>query len=294
VVTPMIRCPECRAVSQFHEDSCGHCGFKVPFVSGFPAWSPVLEDAADGFKPEYFAGLAAREAEHFWFRGRNALIIWALRKYFPNFSSFLEVGCGTGFVLAGVSKAFTGVRLAGSELFPEGLEIASARVPAAAFVQMDARKIPYVDEFDVIGAFDVIEHIKEDMVVLENLYRAVRPGGGVLIAVPQHPWLWSAADDYGLHQRRYGVSELQRKLQRAGFKVIRSTSFVSLLLPAMSASRLLRRRPPAEYDPAEEFDISPMVNRLFEGVLGIERTMIAAGLNLPFGGSRLVVAKKAA
>ena len=85
--------------------------------------------AQAGFKPEYFARLAAIEQAHFWFRARNALIQWALGKYFPNAESFFEIGCGTGYVLGGIRENFPRMRLVGSDIFTDGLIFAKARLP---------------------------------------------------------------------------------------------------------------------------------------------------------------------
>jgi hypothetical protein len=85
--------------------------------------------------------------------------------------------------------------------------------------------------------------IEENEPVLTALLRALRPGGGVAISVPQHPWLWSSADTQACHVRRYRVGELRAKVQRAGFTLAFETSFVSLLLPEMLASRLHKQRP---------------------------------------------------
>lgn len=289
----MIRCPSCSATYDAATSACPKCGFAPPLVEGLPAWAPELARGGGGFKPEYFADLARLEEGNFWFRARNRLIAWALRRYFPAMRSYLEVGCGTGFVLSGIASAFPDARLAGSEVFSAGLAFAAGRVPRASFMQMDGRHIPFVDEFDVIGAFDVIEHIEEDEAVLASMHGALRPGGGLLVSVPQHPWLWSAADDYACHVRRYTAAELHDKVRRAGFEILRSTSFVSLLLPAMLASR--RRGSAAKpFDPVDEFRISPATNRVLESVLALEIAAIRTGVSLPLGGSRLVVARRPA
>jgi SAM-dependent methyltransferase len=179
--------------------------------------------------------------------------------------------------------------LAGSELFPEGLPFARRRAPGAELFQMDARAIPFAAEFDVAGAFDVLEHVEEDERVLAELHRSVRPGGGIVLTVPQHPWLWSAMDDLAQHQRRYTRRGLVARVRRAGFVVERATSFVSALLPLMVLARLRRRR---VADPMAELRIAPALNRAFRAVLDAERALIGRGLSLPAGGSLLVVARR--
>ena len=287
----MIACPSCAGELRNEHEACPRCGFRPEVIDGFTAWAPELAHAGGGFKAEGFDDLAELEAGNFWFRARNELIVWALRRHFPSLTSFLEVGCGTGFVLNGVSKAFPKARLVGSEIFVQGLRYAAARLPNVTLVQMDARQTPYVEEFDVAMAVDVIEHIEEDSDVLAQLYRAVKPGGGVIISVPQHAWLWSQADDYACHVRRYTAKVLHEKITKAGFEIKRSTSFVSLLLPLMLASRLAKQDA-GNYDPRAEFEIPALLNAVLERVLRLERMMIAAGINFPIGGSRFVVARK--
>jgi len=78
--------------------------------------------------------------------------------------------------------------------------------------------------------------------VLAQVREALRDDGGVVITVPQHRFLWSAADEYAGHVRRYRRSELLARLAAAGFQPLLVTSFVSLLLPVMWAARARRRR----------------------------------------------------
>ncbi|MDH4872494.1 methyltransferase domain-containing protein [Pseudomonas sp. BN515] len=287
----MIRCPNCDADYLSSENSCPHCSFSPQRVDGFLAWAPDLTREGGGFREEYFEPLSQHEDQNFWFRARNSLLIWAIRKYFQDFDSLLEIGCGTGYVLSGISAAFPSRRLVGGEIFTKGLGFAATRTPSATFVQMDARCAPYTNEFDIAAAFDVIEHIEDDKSVLENLYRAIKPGGGLLLTVPQHQWLWSSADEYACHFRRYSAGDLHDKLRAAGFEIVRSTSFVSLLLPAMLISRR-RSMGKKAFDPLDEFRIGPLLNLAFEKILTMERWLIRIGLNLPLGGSRFVIARK--
>ena len=261
-------------------------------MEGFFAFAPALAHQSDGFAPEYFPRLVELESGHFWFEARNRIILLALRKYLSRAKSFLEIGCGTGFVLSSIRAQFPGMRICGSEISIEGLPIAAARLPGVDLFQMDARAIPFDSEFDGIGAFDVIEHIEEDRVVLHEIWRALKPGGAVLITVPQHPFLWSAVDEHSFHKRRYTAKELAGKLREAGFEVLRLTSFVSQLLPFLLLSRLRLRRNTKEIAPGAALEINPVLNQLFSSVLGFERLLIERGFVLPAGGSLLAVARR--
>jgi SAM-dependent methyltransferase len=256
------------------------------------AHAPEFMDKGGGFKAEYFSELALLEKSSFWFRSRNKLILWALSAYKSNAQNFLEVGCGTGFVLSGIAKSHPNMSLSGSEIFLAGLSYASARVPQAKLMQMDARQVPFLDEFDAIGAFDVLEHIEEDGDVLLQLYKAMKPQGVLLLTVPQHPNLWSASDEYACHVRRYRCCEVEAKVRGAGFNVLKSTSFVTLLLPAMMLSRWFYNKNKEVLNPAGELKISPLLNLIFYAFMIFDILGIRLGLNYPFGGSRLIVATK--
>jgi SAM-dependent methyltransferase len=255
------------------------------------AFAPELAEKNEGFEADYFATLAELEAGNFWFRSRNRLLIWALQRYFAEAHSFMEIGCGTGFVLSGIREALPKLHLSGSEIFSAGLGFAAERLPGVELFQMDARRIPFKEEFDVIGAFDVLEHIKEDEQVLSQMYQATRKQGGIIVTVPHHPFLWSAVDVCARHVRRYTTRELKNKIEKAGFSVLRITSFVSLLLPLLIISRFKMRLCGDELD-ASEVRAGPLVNSTLERILDVERTTIRAGLSLPIGGSLLLVARR--
>lgn len=247
-----------------------------------------------GFKAHYFEALSKLEAGNFWFRVRNKFILWALLKYSPELKSFHEIGCGTGFVISAVAECFPEADLSDSEYFEEGLAFAMRRVPRVKFAALDARSLPYKSELDAIGAFDVLEHIEEGEIVLRQMHKALNPGGVVFITVPQHRWLWSAIDEYACHARRYDANELHSKVRASGFEIIRSTSFVSFLLPAMYLSRLIARDKAAmEIEGVPGLRVNPVLNVVFEWVLKFELALVRAGLSLPIGGSRLLVARKA-
>ena len=246
---------------------------------------------SSGYCTQFYPELARLEAGHFWFRARNRLILGLLEQYLPELQSFLEIGCGTGFVLSALAKHWPDAKLQGSDTLSKGLEFAARRLPGVALHVMDARAIPFREEFEAIGAFDVLEHVKEDERIMEQVCAALKPGGIFLLSVPQHPWLWSQVDQASGHQRRYTVHDLHSKLTRNGFAILRSTSFVCLPLPMMFVSRW-RTKKVKNIDPLQELQVHPMVNTLLTIVLNMEVTAVRRGINLPCGGSRLVVAQK--
>jgi SAM-dependent methyltransferase len=287
----MKRCVNCDNEIESTRWDCPSCGQVPRQLDGFVSFAPELSTTVNSYDAERYQSVAAIERKHFWFRGRNDLIVWALRAHFPAAGSLLEVGCGTGQVLDNIHAALPGLRLVGTEIHVKGLAFCRQRLPDAEFMQMDARTIPFASEFDVVCAFDVIEHVDEDDEVLVQLYQACRPGGGILITVPQHRWLWSYKDDFAHHKRRYSRKELLAKVHAAGFQITTATSFVSLLLPLMYLSRVRERRP-TRFEPQRELEISPALNRIFYFLMRIETALIRTGLSLPVGGSLLLIAKK--
>jgi SAM-dependent methyltransferase len=252
-----------------------------------------LTTSVDGaFDAELVSTLAGAEDESFWFRSRNALIVSTIVRSFPKAATFLEIGCGTGYVLRGVRDALPDLELTGAELSAEGLEVARQRLPDVRLLELDALAMPFEEAFDVVGAFDVLEHIDDDERAFRGIFRAVKPQGGAIFTVPQHPRLWSGLDDLAGHRRRYTRTDLVAKLERAGFVDFRTTSFVSLLLPAMFLSRLRRRSGSKPFDLEEALRLPRLLDRVCESIMSVERRLIESRLTLPAGGSLLAVARR--
>ncbi len=86
--------------------------------------------------------------------------------------------------------------------------------------------LPYhQDSFDLVTAFDVIEHVEDDRQVFDELTRVLKPGGRLIFSVPLHPGYWTTFDDYVGHARRYEPAALQALLDGHGLAVEKSAVF---------------------------------------------------------------------
>jgi SAM-dependent methyltransferase len=267
-------------------------------IDGFRCYAPALAVDYGDYPSEGFDVTADVEAESFWCRTRNRV----LRLMFERFTDrtrpldMLEIGCGTGTVLSSLRK-LPNLRLTGSEIYLRGLRYARARMPDVEFIQVDATDIPFREAFDVVGAFDVLEHIDADGRVIREAYDALRPNGLFMMTVPQHQWMWSQLDELVHHKRRYSRRELLSKLRTAGFEVLYATSFVTILFPLMAVARLRdrsRQMSVARADFEFQVDLPAPLNTLFDWIMRIEEVLLKARISLPFGGSLLAVARRPA
>jgi SAM-dependent methyltransferase len=247
---------------------------------------------AGAFSRHDYENLAALEEQSFWFRARNELVEWVVRSRFAEARSLLDVGCGNGFVLSALEPAFPEIAMTGCELSADALAIAESRLTRTTLRRLDALELGFDGEFDLVCAFDVLEHIEDDEAALAAMGRAASPSGGILVTVPQHRWLWSAPDDYAGHKRRYTRDEMLAKLSRIGFEEVLVTSFVTTVLPAMYLSRLRSRS--GEYDPVAEHLQAQRGARLLDALMRADLGLIRRGHSLKFGGSLLVAARRRA
>jgi SAM-dependent methyltransferase len=285
-------CLACESTFELATWTCPHCHWTPPIIEGFTAFSPELAKHNDGLPDEVHHSLNTLQEKSFWFRGRNQLIQMVIQRYFPHAAHVLEIGCGSGYVLSGIRDVLPDAHLTATEIYSYGLSYAARRIRAPhQFLQLDARQLPFKEEFDLIGAFDVLEHIEEDTKVIENMRASLKPKGGLLITVPQHPWLWSKADELAYHKRRYTRHQLRTLLQQHDFHILLDTSFMFFLLPLMLAQRFLATRKP-NYHQTQELALPKIIDKTFELLFAGERRAIQSGIRFPIGGSRLVVAQR--
>lgn len=90
-----------------------------------------------------------------------------------------------------------------------GLKYAKKRVNDVELIQLDILNIPFNNEFDAIGAFDILEHIDDDIKAMQQVYNALKANGYFLITVPAYQFMWSYFDDFFKHKRRYSQKDIK-------------------------------------------------------------------------------------
>ena len=239
-------------------------------------------------EPAVYARMAAQEAEHWWFAGRRAILAAEIARLgLPAGARILEVGCGTGGNLD-MLAAFGDV----TAVEPDDGARARANARKVATV-VDGRlpeSLPSTPEsFDLICAFDVIEHVEDDRSAVAALADRLAPGGFLVATVPGHAWMWSGHDAEHHHKRRYAMTEFRQLFQ--GLELRRATWFNTLLFPPIAALRLLGRALGREG--GDDGLPPPPINGLLRAVFAAEAGLLTA-TNLPFGVSILLIARKPA
>ena len=255
------------------------------------------------YDPAYFATLYAIEDRHFWFRARNKVVAALVAQIAARLATgyrVLEIGCGSGNVLRVLERACPRGVVVGMDLFMEGLQYARQRT-SCPLLQGDVHNPPFSTQFDLIGLFDVLEHLPDDLRVLRNLQAMLAPGGVLLLTVPAHRSLWSYFDEASRHCRRYELTELEEKLSRTGYRVEYVTPYMASIFLLVWLRRWLARlkaqRPASDtstrHDLAvAELRIIPLFNELLTLVLAAEARIVSQRRRLPIGVSLLAVARK--
>jgi SAM-dependent methyltransferase len=245
--------------------------------------------------PRIYSQLRQIEGTHWWFTGRRRIIAAALGRLGTRPRSVLDVGCGAGTNLELLATLYPASAFVGIDIEREPLTYCRSD-RAAPVLQADVRHLPFAAAaFDLITALDTLEHVEDDVAVLEELFRACRPGGTLLLTVPAFPFLWGNVDDLGHHYRRYRRPDLVERVTRAGFSV-RLLRFMNyLLFPPIAAVRVASRigasrRAPGTDDVRSDFDVvkSGPLNTFLARLFSLEAHLL--NLAPPFGVSLLCAA----
>jgi SAM-dependent methyltransferase len=226
------------------------------------------------------------EPGYWWYRARSDMLRAVLGPYVAPVRRLLDVGSADGPSVGWL----TAPQKVSLDLDTRGL-----RAPGGVCGSLLA--LPFADQtFDVVTAFDVVEHCDPEQAALAELRRVLAPEGRLLMSVPAYQWAWSDHDVANGHHRRYTRPGAVASLEAAGFEVLRATYGFGAVFPAFAAERARRaiqhrlgrrpRRPEADVDlPRLPLALERVLLRLCRVDVGV-----LARRDLPFGSSIFLAA----
>jgi SAM-dependent methyltransferase len=225
------------------------------------------------------------QPDYWWHRARGDLLHVVFEPFLGTPRRTLDVGSADAPSVGWMRGDHPHVNL---DLFPGGL------VPGEG-VCGSAMALPFLDEaFDVVCAFDVVEHCEDDALAVGELARVLAPGGRMLLSVPAYQWAWSDHDVQAGHHRRYTRRRLSGLVEGTGMTILRSTYAFGSVFPLFVAERARRRlRSPADGSDSRLPAVSPRADKVLMGLSGLDGRILRR-TNLPFGSSIFLAAVKPA
>jgi SAM-dependent methyltransferase len=231
--------------------------------------------------------MAELDQRHWWYRARREVLAALIRRRVrpPGGAQVLEIGCGTGHNLAMLAEFG---HVDALELDEQARSLAEGRL-GRTVMSAPLPELADVPEhhYDLVGAFDVIEHIDDDRAAMASIASRLKTGGKLVVTVPAHPWMWSAHDVVNHHKRRYSKRALRSLIESSPLRLDAIGYFNSLLLPVAVAERLS-----SKLRGKDEADLSlppALINTALERVFAAERHLVGR-LPLPPGLSLFAVA----
>jgi 2-polyprenyl-3-methyl-5-hydroxy-6-metoxy-1,4-benzoquinol methylase len=297
----LLLCPSCK--KPLSEENqifiCSYCGIIYQQNEGIFQFNNNSPQNEKYFPDSAFEDLNRSEEQNFWFRVRNIIIGNSITRYLPRQSRILDVGCGTGYVSRYMKKL--GYHVVCTDFFLQALQFCKEREAGERYYQNNLSDQLFIEEFNGVCAFDVLEHIEDDYHVMKNLYAALKPGGILILTVPADKRIWSIMDVYAEHKRRYSAKELRAKLERNGFRVIKLSYFMTFLYPVIVLSRKFSIKSGKleteqevnriKFKLMNELQPNWIVNSILFFIFRLEVPFIGL-FDLPFGSSLLCIAVK--
>lgn len=226
------------------------------------------------------------QPDYWWYLARTDLLHAALSEFAAGRATVLDIGSADGPSAGWLHDGTR--RLASLDIDPRGL--------GSNGVCGSALSLPFADaSFDMVSAFDVIEHCDPEAEALAEVGRVLAPGGRFLMAVPAYQWAWTDFDVANGHFRRYTKRRAVASVERAGFRVERATYAFTSVFPGFVAERLARRLRERKHTSAVDVVEVPQVPRpLHHALMAATRVdeALLRRVDLPFGSSVFVAATK--
>ena len=244
---------------------------------------------------EYVQEYIQLEKTHWWFVVRKRIILYFLHKHAKGSSlKILNIGAAGGESSEWLKEFGEVISVENESFFIDYLRSKRINVTAASVLSM-----PFDDNsFDLVCAFDVIEHVQDDSAALEEINRVCKPQGTVCITVPAFRSLWSNHDVVNRHFRRYTKKELHRTMEAASHLSLQESAYFNslLFLPIFFARKIAVIFSIGKKQGRSDFELyktPSWLNTLLKSIFSLELPLLKM-VSFPAGVSLICVLKKKA
>lgn len=290
----MIICPYTKEelIKKGNKLICNESGFSADIKEdGSVFFHPDIDEHFNDYDASGLDILFQAENTHFWFNNRKKIILELFNKYIGKSDKIIEIGAGTGNVARMLLEK--GYQVSVGEIHSTGIEYAKNYGIHERY-QFDLMRCPFKEHFDVVGMFDVLEHIEYDHKALENVNQMLKPNGKVVITVPAHMWLWSREDKIAHHKKRYELHQITKLFNDNNFRVIEAKNFFVTILPLLYLRTITHRDNQKEVSKDEynkSIKVNSIVNKVLDILLSIEKSLLK-NYKPSIGGSIILIAQK--
>jgi 2-polyprenyl-3-methyl-5-hydroxy-6-metoxy-1,4-benzoquinol methylase len=251
----------------------------------------IVENHSD-YNAKGLDNLFKAENKHFWFITRKEFILQEMKSIIDMSDNIIEIGAGTGNV-ARYLKENNYTNISVGEMHLNGLKYAKDYGIANCY-QFNLLDTPFENEFDTVCMFDVLEHIEDDNLALQNIYTSLNDNGKVILTVPSHMWLWNRSDTIAGHKVRYTKNGLIQKLKNNGFEIVTARYFFISIVAFLYLRTVLNKDDKSDVKEEEygnDISINPIMNNILLFMSRLENKINRYLPNI-FGGSLFIIARK--
>lgn len=229
------------------------------------------------------------EREHWWFQARAEILMSHIGQIFNHKKDLkiLNIGAATGYS----SQLLMQFGAVSSVEFDKDCYEFTRDTVGIPIINASILELPFEDEsFDLVCAFDVIEHVEDDKLAVREMARVCKKGGVFMVTVPAFMFLWSEHDVVNHHFRRYTAAQLRGVTAENSASIFLSYFNFWLFFP-IALVRLIKGKGKEKTSEEAQSDFRMVknagINRLFYRIFKSENFFLKRFIKLPVGVSIL-------
>lgn len=235
---------------------------------------------------------------HFIDNASRSYALQQIQRHTPVKSGvILEIGCSSGFMLNLMHKKLPDSIIIGADVVRAPLLKLSTDMPNIPLLRFDLMNCPLPDNsVDAVIMLNVLEHIENDGMALQQVKRILKPGGVAIIEVPAGPRLYDVYDKILMHYRRYSLRQLRERILSQGFQVIKQSHLGFFIYPGFWFVKQRNKRLVSEAEAIQKQTVEKNINRTKDNKLLVAlmefELYLGRSVSYPIGIRCLMTCKK--